>query len=241
MLSKKDSFSQFVSDFKQNYLSYQKSLLQERRVFKSLTFKTKQLQLKSEFLFRNLQETKTELLEKISEIKELSEDDFNSLPRQDKSDLLNFFSIAVTSSPFCEILSKIDDFDPCNIPESAIKGKISESNIEEKDSNIVKTIINLCIEWRMKNDLLKVYESEIQRIGKSIENKRNEIKELEGKINEFVQNNQLDVNEYLETKEQQDEMVINSDELYGEMRIAADTSTIIFEEPRVCGRCCLIL
>ena len=240
-VSKKDSFSQFVSDFNSNYLSYQKTLTQERRYFKSLKLKNKQLQLKSDFLSRNVQETKNQLLEKISLIKSLPSEDLQKFPKPDLEDLYQFLSINNRSPSFSLVFSKLDEFDPASIPESALKLKISESNIEENELNAVKMFVKLCIEWQMKNDLLKVYESEIQRNAKNIEEKKSKIEELEEKIEAFARGVQVDGNEYLETKEQQEEMAINSDELYGEMRIAADTSTIIFEERKCFGKCCFIL
>ena len=237
--SHKDSFCQFVSDFNANYFTYQKSLHQEHDLCKSLKLKTNQLHLKSDFLSRNLQETKNQIQSKINSIKNLSPEDFLNLPKPDLEDLNQFLSSSNLSFP--EICSKLNNFDPASIPESALKLKISESNFELNEKNAVKIFVGLCIEWQMKNDLLKVYETEIKRNEKSIEDKRNVIRELEEKIEVFTRGVVADGNEYLETKEQQDEMAIYSDELYGEMRIDADTSTIIFGERKCFGKCCFIM
>lgn len=235
-----DSFEEMLNEVKGKYLDYSVKLANEKRIVKSLSFKYKQLHMKAEYLVKICEESQKQLKVRLEALRSES---ITEIPEDQVTKLYSFFGLIQQHPGFSYFLQALEQFDPDLIPEQVVNFKASESHpIQEGTPTVIDEFLNLCVDCRMKYDLLKVYKAEMRRTLSSIEEKKGNISHLEEKIKEFLQYFvEKEENDWLETKEEPAEIALDSDELYGQIWLAGESSTIIFEHPGRCSTCCILL
>ena len=238
-----DSFEEMLDEVKGRCLDYSVRVNNEKRIVKSLSLKYSQLHMKADYLAKVCEESQKALKLRLGDIRSLIPDKLAEIPECQLTELYNFFGLSPENADLSEFLLSIEQFDPEFIPEQVIKYKVAESQIVQGRSlSTVEEFLNLCVDCRMKLDLLNVYKSEMRRVLTNIDRKKELILNLEGKIQEFLQDYiEKEEHDRLDTKEEPVGVVLDSDELYGEIWLAGDSSTIIFEQPSRCSTCCILL
>lgn len=238
-----DSFEEMLDEVKGRCLDYSVRVNNEKRIVKSLSLKYGQLHMKAEYLTKVCEEGQRTLKMRLEGIKSLVPEKLAEIPECQLTELYNFFGLSSESPNFSEFIQSIEQFDPESIPEQVIKYKVAESQASQGRSlSSIEEFLNLCVDCRMKLDLLNVYKSEMRRVLTNIDRKKELILNLESKIQEFLQDYiEKEEHDRLDTKEEPVGVVLDSDELYGEIWLAGESSTIIFEQPGRCSNCCILL
>lgn len=235
-----DSFEEMLNEVKGKYLDYSVKVTNEKRIVKSLSLKYKQLHMKAEYLIKICEESQ-KLLK--SRLEVLKSERLTEIPEVQITKLYSSFGLIQQHPGLSYFLQALEQFDPDLIPEQVVNYKASESHpIQEGTPTAIDEFLNLCVDCRMKYDLLKVYKAEMRRTLSNIEARKENIHNLEEKIKEFLQYFvEKEEDDWLETKEEPEEIVLDSDELYGQIWLAGESSTIIFEHPGRCSTCCILL
>ena len=238
--SPKDSFSEFIWEVQNKYITYRNTLLIHQKSLKQLQSKYKQLILKTEFLTSHLQESIRSCQTLKSGLIALSPESFSRINQKSRSDFFSILPVRAPQKDFESFLSLLEHFEYLEIPDQVLGSKACDTFDYGSSTCVLGLFLNLSIDCKMKNDLLECYNIEILSVLHEIEELKGKIEAIEEKLEDFTSKIEIiDANSKVETQEH--EYILDSDELYGLNEGIGDTSTIIFEGKPMCSiECCEI-
>ena len=238
--SSKDSFSEFIWEVQNKYITYRNTLLIHQKSLKLLQSKYKQLILKTEFLTSHLQESIQSCQTLKFRLKTLTPDLFNNINQNSRLDFFRLLPVRAPQKDFESFLSLLEHFEYLEIPDRVLSAKACDTFNYEKSTCVLGLFLNLSVDCKMKHDLLNCYNIEILGVLHEIEELKGKIELIEEKLEDFTSKIEIfDGNSKVETQEH--EFILDSDELYGMNEGIGDTSTIIFEGKPFCSvECCEI-
>lgn len=145
-----------------------------------------------------------------------------------------------------DVIRALKTFTYENTPESVLIKAKGQKDVLENDliSNFIKT----SVECKVKSDLLTVANEELYMISNRIDKQKSKICDLEQQRSTFSGDFKEEPNkEGLwdsilrfagKNGEELDRPGLNSDELYGQLQDAGESSTIIFDDSEVCCNRC---
>lgn len=223
----------------------QKNLTKENQNLESLNFTYQKLKLKVDFLNKdllNLQKKYTKAKEKLINTLKSTDIDITSLKIQDLQFLLQLPSDHQLAEDFIQAL---ESFTYERTSERIFSTHKLRGSIEKHP---ITDFIDICIECKIKAELLTTSNEELYSISNIIDKVKSKICDMEQQISTFS-GDLKDPNDdkglwgsILKIAQQKEEesakLGLNSEDLYGQLQDAGESSTIIFDDSEVCCNKC---
>ncbi|OMJ73672.1 hypothetical protein SteCoe_27578 [Stentor coeruleus] len=224
----------------------QRSLTSEVKTLELLNFTYEKIKFKLDLLNKDvlkLQKKHKTIKEKL--INELITGNVEERTEKNK-DLQELLQITNCQKYSDEVIKALRGFTYENISEKVLLKAKEQDNVVEKD--LVSDFIKISIECKVKSEFLTAVNEELYMISNRIDKQKSKICDLEQQRSTFSgdfkeePNNEGLWDSILrfagKNGEESDKLGLNSDELYGQLQDAGESSTIIFDDSEVCCNRC---